>query len=115
MKQKEIDRRILDASMKGLAAVFGREKRPENMWWLSFCDPSLPKGKQFIGAVIVHARDFNEALTDCTIHECNPHGEVKGVPIPLGHPIDDKWKYRILKRKDIDQFDKEMLERMGHE
>lgn len=38
-------------------------------WWLSFADGSLPAGTQFLGAVMVRAHSFIEAVVT-SVHNC---------------------------------------------
>ena len=52
------------------------------IWWLSFCDDSLPQGSQFIGVCIVAGKDFLNAVKNTHLLKINPGGEVAGVEIP---------------------------------
>ena len=49
-------------------------------WWLSFADPTLPVGQQFLGVAIVPAPSFLAAVTVAHQLGCNPGGEVMGFP-----------------------------------
>ena len=51
-------------------------------WWLSFADPHLPKGQQFLGVAIVEAPDFIFACRLAKTLGCNPGGEVRGWEVP---------------------------------
>jgi hypothetical protein len=49
--------------------------------WLSFADPSRPKGSHFIGACVVVGEDFASAMAEANRLGCNPGGEVMGVDV----------------------------------
>lgn len=55
---------------------------PNRLWWLSFCDATLPVGSQFIGACIVPGENMGHALQVAHLLKCNPGGEVEGFEIP---------------------------------
>lgn len=55
-------------------------------WYLSFADPDRPKGSQWLGATVVRASSFMEAVLVSKITGCNPGGQVFGHDIP-----DGKW------------------------
>lgn len=52
------------------------------LWWLSFADSRLPKNRQFLGAAVVEAPSFLEAVLKAYKLKINPGGEVKAVEIP---------------------------------
>lgn len=52
------------------------------MFWLSFADGNLPKGTQFLGACIVCADTFLDAVSKAHRLGINPGGEVIGHKIP---------------------------------
>lgn len=52
------------------------------MYWLSFCDPKLPKGSQFLGVAIVSASTMPDAIIKSWADATNPGGEVQGVKLP---------------------------------
>lgn len=74
-------------------------------FWLSFCNPKKPKGTQFLGACIVEAISFIQAVKVAHIIGCNPGGEVKGVPIPNNLKIPSKWINTLLKYEECQQLD----------
>jgi hypothetical protein len=45
-------------------------------FWMSFCDPDLPEGSQFLGVAIVEAKDERTAIVTAWDQNCNPGGEV---------------------------------------
>lgn len=45
-------------------------------WWLSFADPTRPKGQQFLGVCIVEAVDEISAIKVAHALSINPGGEV---------------------------------------
>ena len=49
--------------------------------WLSFADPSRPKGSHFIGACVVAAEDFASAMAEANRLGCNPGGQAMGVGV----------------------------------
>lgn len=76
------------------------------LWWLSFCDAKRPEGQQFLGAVIVPARGFREALAVSWILEINPGGECQGFQVnyaPGANPIPEYFLERLLNQKEIDK------------
>jgi len=77
------------------------------MWWLSFADPKKPKGKQFLGACIVQALTFMEALQVAHILKINPGGECRGSQFQPGRKVPAKWTERLLTLKECGQFDAE--------
>lgn len=50
----------------------------KSLWWLSFADPDLPRGRQFLGVVVVRADDMKDAMQKAWRLGINPGGEVKG-------------------------------------
>lgn len=57
------------------------------MFWLSFADPDMPKGSQFLGVAIVRASNPEEAIKECWKMKINPGGQVAFMEIEL-----DKYK-----------------------
>lgn len=74
-------------------------------WWLSFCDASLPKGSQFLGAVLVRARDPRDAIREAWRLQVNPGGEVLSQPAPPEFQPLPGWAGRLLSRADCEEFD----------
>lgn len=78
-----------------------------NPWWyLSFCDPDLPKGTQFLGGCYVQAASLADAITASWEAGCNPGGEVKAVDIPIEvwaefSPVTPEDCYRLLTREEL--------------
>lgn len=103
LPEEVVKARIKGEQTRALENIAARTERPEQMWWLSFADEN-----GFRGAVIVHAEDFITAVMECNIRSINPHGECRGMPVPLTKTIPEKWKYRILSREECSEFDKEM-------
>ena len=88
--------------------------QPEGWWWLSFCNPDLPTGSQFLGACIVRARGLLGACATAHFFSCNPGGEVQGLgPVPFGGKRDAvlrRWSNRLLSKTECETFDREMKE-----
>lgn len=78
-------------------------------YWLSFADPDLPEGTQFLGAVIVYASDFITAIKVSHHLKINPGGEVQGMPIPVEKKIPSKWIECLLSKEECEEFDREMI------
>ena len=58
----------------------------EHYYYLSFCDPDLPEGQQFLGATIVKAADPVLAVAGAWSRGCNPGGEVLLVDLGVDLP-----------------------------
>lgn len=54
-----------------------------SLFWMSFCDPDRPKGRQFIGVALVEAPTLPDAITTAWRTGCNPGGEVQSTEIPI--------------------------------
>lgn len=82
----------------------------KRLWWLSFADPNLPRGMQFLGACVVYGFDVATAARSAHIAGCNPGGEVCGWEIPksLADAIPLKWRERLMQVSDIERMDREM-------
>jgi len=73
------------------------------MYWLSFADPELPKGSQFLGVVIVRSNDFITAVAYTHAKGINPGGEVRGVEFPDdARPIPEDMIDCLLSYEDIE-------------
>jgi hypothetical protein len=70
-----------------------------NWWWLSFAD-----GDGFLGAALVAARDFVDAVDVTHRLGINPGGEVLGTEMPL-MPVDAEWTNRLLSLADVRAID----------
>lgn len=75
-------------------------------WWLSFCDADLPKGSQFLGAVLIKASDIADAASKAWLMGINPGGEVQGMPAPSTFVPLQGWEGRLLSRADCEEFDR---------
>lgn len=56
------------------------------IWWLSFVDPDDPDENgdgAFVGVCMVEADSMPEAVAIAWAKECNPGGDVMGMPFPL--------------------------------
>jgi hypothetical protein len=75
-------------------------------WWLSFCDPNLPRGRQFKGVIIVDEKDFMLAHQKVCLLGINPGGEIEGYDIThVNHTIKPEYKNRLLSRVQIESLD----------
>jgi hypothetical protein len=103
MDDKTIKARISGEKARVLGNIAIQSERPAQMWWLSFADDD-----GFRGVCIVHGNEFLEAVMQANLQGCNPHGECRGIPIPLGRQVPECWKNRILTREQCTEFDREM-------
>ncbi len=67
------------------------ERLTGTFWWLSFADPKLPTGSQFLGCAVVEALDFGAAVQAAHQHKCNPGGECQGLG-PFGPALTSKLR-----------------------
>ena len=80
------------------------EGYPDRWFWLSFADPSRPRGSQFLGVSIVKARTYFEATMRAHALGINPGGEV------LGYDYKELWgapeppevhRHRLMSRLEL--------------
>ena len=66
----------------------------EPFWWLSFADPDLPEGQQFIGVIIAQGYTISAVITETHLRGVNPGGECQFAEIPPEHvpPTHLHWK-----------------------
>lgn len=48
----------------------------ERVMWLSFCDNAKPKGKRFLGVIVINALGLSDAILKTHAMGINPCGEV---------------------------------------
>jgi hypothetical protein len=75
-------------------------------FWLSFADPNLPEGSQFLGALILQAPSFEEVIALSHLRGLNPGGEVQGVEIPTDvmDKFPDGCRERLLSREEAERL-----------
>ena len=79
-----------------------------SLWWLSFCGDGEP-GKQFLGACIIEAETFPEAIQAAWAAKLNPGGEVLGSPFNYHAPEKlEKFRGRLLTRLECEAMDAEL-------
>lgn len=77
------------------------------LWWLSFSDPSAPKGSQFLGVCIIEAPGFIAAVDRAHQLGCNPGGEVLGEELEDGDPVPpSSYLHRLLGPQEMDDMKK---------
>ncbi len=78
-------------------------------WWLSFCDQELPRGEQFLGALLIEANGMEDAMLRSHALGLNPGGEILGFQVPeeYEYRIDKSVTYRLLSRAECDAFEDE--------
>lgn len=105
----------LDELDPGLAELARAEAATEavHLWWLSFCDPELPEGSQFMGACMVPGRGFANAVRVAHALGLNPGGECQGHPVDPARvqEVPNRWLFRRLSRAECEAFDREILSR----
>jgi hypothetical protein len=70
------------------------------LWWLSFCDPDLPAGGQFLGVAVIQAPTFPAAVTRSHSLGVNPGGQVASAGPILAGCIGAEWRDRLLTRDE---------------
>jgi len=84
MKTEERKKRIKKA-------LKDEEFNDEELWWMSFCDITRPKGKRNIGVIITKAKGMAHAIAKAHKLGINPGGEVQACQIPN----------ELVKNKDV--------------
>lgn len=82
----------------------------DSVWWLSFADPDLPPGTQFLGVVILNAPDFMSAVLLSHALKLNPGGEVQGVELPIPNPLRAQDFNRLLSRDECAAIERRATE-----
>jgi hypothetical protein len=95
MDERTIAARIKGERTRALENIALRTDLPRQQWWLSFADE-----RGFRGVVVVYAEGFTEALMEANLHDCNPHGECRGLLIPDTIVIPSTHTYRILNKSE---------------
>lgn len=82
-----------------------------SLWWLSFCDPKKPEGSQFLGACVVPAGTFLDAVLHSRAFGCNPGGECQGHPIAenVARHLLPKWRLRLLSLPECEAMDADLM------
>jgi hypothetical protein len=77
--------------------------KPEGWFWLSFADPDLPSGSQFLGVVIVKGGGMQEAIQNAWTMGINPGGEVKAIEIPDEHVPPPEFHNKLLSKVELEE------------
>lgn len=85
--------------------LIAESSEPEQWWWLSFCDPNLPEGSQFLGVSLVKARGFITASVSASLLGINPGGEVQGFGIPDNYNVPESYRNRLLTCAEAETLD----------
>jgi hypothetical protein len=83
-----------------------------SLFYLSFADSSRPKGKQFLGALIVRASHMTEAISASHALGLNPGGEVVGHPVkiqPGFNDVPEAYIEKLLSAGELSQMEREMM------
>jgi hypothetical protein len=78
----------------------GEQSQPLRQIWCSMCDPQLPKGSQFLGAVAIEARGIASALHELNSRGLNLGGEIMFVEMSPDKRIPDEWMYRVMDKDE---------------
>lgn len=75
-------------------------------WWLSFADPSRPRGMQFLGVAAVRATNLAAAVDAAWRAGCNPGGQVRGTTMAdsYGAPPSELDHRLVSDPSDIDRL-----------
>jgi hypothetical protein len=68
--------------------------------YMSFCDPKLPQGSQFLGALVLEANNVEEGAMKAHALGLNPGGEVLGVIIPEDKIVPEEFCGRLLNKDE---------------
>ncbi len=74
-----------------------------DLWTLSFTDPRRPRGKRWLGTIMVEALGLVDALTRISALGLNPGGEVAGLGVPLERPLPHAYRERWCGRLMTDR------------
>lgn len=69
-------------------------------FWLSFADGNLPKGTQFLGAVLVCAPSFFAAIQLAWELKINPGGECQGHELAADLVVPDGVANKLFKTRE---------------
>ncbi len=72
--------------------------------WMSFADPDLPEGTQFLGCAIVEAEDVVQAATVAHLLGINPGGEVLCAEIPPHLVPASEWRNVLLSKAKAEEL-----------
>lgn len=87
---------------RGMQEVMDQDMtKPETWWWVSFADPNLPEGEQFLGVIIIMGGGIGEITQKAFAMGINPGGEVKAIPIPDEHVPDERFRNKLLSKQDL--------------
>lgn len=74
------------------------EKEQKTRWYLSFA------GDTFLGACIVEAKGFIDAVTESHRLKISPGGQVRGHPVPEDVVLEPRWCNRLLTKADLQEM-----------
>lgn len=94
LDEKTVKARIRGERERVLGNIAARGESKQQ-WWLSFADED-----GFRGVVISYGDDFLEAVMQTNLHNCNPHGEVRGIPLAPEIVVPPNWTYRVLSKDE---------------
>lgn len=72
-----------------------------NIFYMSFADPERPAGTQWLGACVVEADTFIDAVAHARKVGCNPGGEVMGGEVPEERRPSPEFFDRLLTLDDV--------------
>lgn len=79
---------------------------PAGWYWLSYCDPSKPRGKQFLGVAVVRAHGVVTAAQRAWKLKINPGGEMVCYDLPDGmiETIPENLRERLLTKAEAESL-----------
>ena len=72
-----------DIFLKRHELILQEISNEDHFVYMSFCDPDLTKGKQFLGAIIVESQGVASAHQKINMLGINPGGEIQFTEVPF--------------------------------
>jgi hypothetical protein len=94
------------AAILGLAEVL-EDPQPDEWFYVSFADPDLPIGQQFLGAIYVRGYTLEGAITRAHLLGINPGGEAQAYGpfdvLTLAEHVPEGDRERLLTREETER------------
>ena len=87
-------------------ALSDMQRKEDSWWWLSFAEPFLEKGSQFLGVLIISVPAGSDPVTESHMRKLNPGGQVAMQEIPLseiGH-VPEGMRNKLLSRSEAESL-----------
>lgn len=94
----------MTTTLQNTAALDAMAKDAPSLWWLSFCDPTMPKGSKFLGAIALEVPAGIDPIRHAWNMNLNPGGEVMFGEVPADqHKLfPDSVRNRLLSRQEAE-------------